>query len=217
MRRKRSRKIGQLLFLRRQGLSSSGVACFVFFVFILTVSDVRSASLEFELDKAETFVEKNDIQGETDDLISENKTPIDAYAHSKQNNDIQKRESIARSFVSGLGALALVLCVFLGLVFVTKLAMPKRRRRLSRSLEVIDSCFIDSKNELTTIRWGKKLILVARSQGRWTPLSELSNEDDVKRFLETNKTENIGNDSSRVPHLFKPLTSLYTKDIVSGE
>ena len=213
MRRKRSREIGWLLFLRRS-LSSIVVACFVIFACLLNIG---SATLGNEFHRTESPVEKSEIHSERRDPRSESKTPIDASIYSKQVERYGKRGTTARSFITSLGTLALVLCVFLGLVFATKLVMPRRGRKLSRSLEIIDSCFVDSKNELTTIRWGEKLILVARGQGRWTPLSELSNEDDVKRFLETNTTEDGGNDPSRFTRLFRSLTSLDTKNTVSGE
>ena len=113
--------------------------------------------------------------------------------------------SFEHALVSGVGALALVLCVFFGLVYLAKILTPKRRRKLSCSLEVIDSCFVDSKSELITVRWGGKLILVARSSGNWTPLSEVSNPEDVDRFLKENASDNDDGGKTERSFFLKPL------------
>lgn len=91
--------------------------------------------------------------------------------------------SISNSMVSTIGALALVLCVFFVLAYLAKIIAPNRKRQLSGSLEIIDSCAVDSKITLTTFRWGNRLLLVAKSSGRLMLLSELKEQQDVERFL----------------------------------
>ena len=183
------------------------------FSFILPFFLVRATtSCGAELERIEKAVEDNEIPAAETVPPTDVKTPIDVSTTLNRIDDTKKRKTVAHSFASSFGVLALVLCAFLGLVYATKLVMPKRCRKLSRSLEIIDSCFIDSKNELTTVLWGEKLILVAKSQGRCMALSEISNKEEVKRFLERNEAEVKESDSLRSKRLFGALTSLKMKE-----
>lgn len=141
-----------------------------------------------------------------EERLTETKTPIDRQTVSEHSVEATREGTWANALVSGIGALALVLCAFFGLVFLTRILVPKRRRKLSHLLDVVDSCFVDSKNELLTLRWGGKLILVARNSGNWTPISEVSNPEDVNRCLEGCVSDNSVEDETVRTGFFKRLS-----------
>ncbi len=111
------------------------------------------------------------------------KTPIAQEAGGERKPYSGGARSGIGALFSSLGALALTLGAFFGLVYLTKLLTPRRTRRLSETLEIVESCPVDSKNELITIRWGRKLILAAKSSGSWTALSEVSDAEEVEQYL----------------------------------
>ena len=135
------------------------------------------------------------------------KTPIDFLTSSDQRKRMSDRETASDSLVTILGALALVLCAFLGLVYITKNILPRRRRILSSSVEIIDLCFLDSKSELMTILWGGKLILLAKSHGCFSTLSELSDKEEINKFLTNSATVKKKVDSTAITRWFKYFSS----------
>ncbi|MBR4751962.1 MAG: flagellar biosynthetic protein FliO [Thermoguttaceae bacterium] len=91
--------------------------------------------------------------------------------------------SYYRVLVSGIGALALVIGVFLGGVYVLKLLAPNKFSRNSDLIEIVDSCCLNRKNELLTIKWGSKLILLSSSLDRTVALSEIVDAKETERIL----------------------------------
>lgn len=112
------------------------------------------------------------------------KTPI----VTKTSNDNRDNMSLSgnsyyRVLVSGIGALALVIGVFLGGVYVLKLLAPNKFSRNSDLIEIVDSCCLNRKNELLTIKWGSKLILLSSSLDRTVALSEIVDAKETERIL----------------------------------
>ncbi len=161
------------------------VAMLVLTAFCQDVVDARQFA--FAKDQISTnFVDEENEAESVDAGVpeSEQRTPIEASKKIARTSPLNKKGTFIQAVVSGIGATALVLCAFLGLVFLMKMLSPKSGRRFSNAIEIVDSCPIDAKSQLTTLRWGKKLVLVARSSGNWTPLSELSDEAQVQSLLD---------------------------------
>jgi len=152
--------------------------------------------------------DSHEVLDETSVADEGRKTPINLSTKFNRPGNLNNRKQVASSLVSSFGALALVICVFLAFVFITKLFLSKDGRKRSRSFEIVDSCFIDAKSVLMTISWCGKLILVAKTQGRMVPLSELTDRDDVKKRLEMLTAGEEKKDSVHFPRLFGPFASL---------
>ncbi|MBP5623176.1 MAG: hypothetical protein J6X44_14310 [Thermoguttaceae bacterium] len=103
--------------------------------------------------------------------------------NNKRDDTALDGSSYYRVLISGVGALALVIGVFLGGIYMLKLLAPNKFSRNSELVEVVDSCCLNRKNELLTIKWGSKLILLSSSLDRTVVLSEMSDPLETERTL----------------------------------
>lgn len=82
-------------------------------------------------------------------------------------------------------AVAIVVTSFVGLLFISSVLRKNQFRRSSSGLlEVLDDLRLDSKHEIVSLRWGERIVLMAKSGDRLVLLSELSDDEDVRRYLE---------------------------------
>ncbi len=112
------------------------------------------------------------------------KTPIVV----KKNKDDRSKavlndSSYYRSIVSVVGSLALTISVFLGGIFILKLLAPNKFSRNTELVEIVDSCCLNRKSELLTIKWGAKLILLSSSDDKTVPVSEISDSKEIEKIL----------------------------------
>lgn len=86
-----------------------------------------------------------------------------------------------RSYFS---AIVIVVVSLTGLLFISSILRKSCFRSSSGLMEVLDVLRLDSRHEIISLRWGQKIVLVAKSGDGWILLSELSDEEDVRRYLE---------------------------------
>lgn len=103
------------------------------------------------------------------------------------------KTSFVGSFVSTVGALALTLGLFFAGVYLLKRLTPNRTAGASGALEIVETSPIGGNFQLLTIRWGKKLILVARSPNGVEPLSETSDPAEIAEILNAARLKGDGN------------------------
>ncbi len=172
--------------------------------FVSTVFAQEELPQELVLSNENVTSSVTENKKSTSFLESEKKTPI-KESEPKSSEIGERRNSYLGSWITGIGALALVLGTFLGGVYCLKLLVPNRFSGKSPLITVLDSCFIGRKTELVTVHWGTKLLLIAFASGcKPIQISEITDPKEVETLLDLmRETKNSGKVKSKVFSLKK--------------
>lgn len=85
-----------------------------------------------------------------------------------------------------------------GLLFVSSVLRKNHLKSAGGLLEVLDVLHLDSRHEIISLRWGERIVLIAKSGDGFILLSELSDEEDVCRYLKKHDFLNAQGSSRKI-------------------
>lgn len=93
--------------------------------------------------------------------------------------------SLTSATLKMVGVLAVVLAVFLGLVFILKKISPLfgRGAVFGREIELLTQYPLGSKKVLTVVRVGEKLLLLGVTEKNINLLTEIKDPDQIRRLI----------------------------------
>ena len=125
---------------------------------------------------------------------------------SGQSRNSHSIPGMNESMVKMGGSLAIVLSLFLGLVWVTKRRRPRGYQLTNQTLEVIGQTPLSKNHTLHIVKLGQRLLLVSAGESEVTCLSEISDPVEIEQLL-TSATTTLPKRST-----FKSLFAQYDQD-----
>lgn len=95
-------------------------------------------------------------------------------------------------------AFIIVVASMVGLLFVSSVLRKNHLKSAGGLLEVLDVLHLDSRHEIISLRWGERIVLIAKSGDGFILLSELSDEEDVCRYLKKHDFLNAQGSSRKI-------------------
>lgn len=124
---------------------------------------------------------KRNLLGEDGNVLTFNGDEEDVLNFEKSETS----PSLGLAWGNFFRAVAIVVTSLIGLLFVSSVLRKNQfRRSPSGLLEVLEDLRLDSKHEIISLRWGERIVLMAKSGDRLVLLSELSDDEDVRCYLE---------------------------------
>ncbi len=136
---------------------------------------------------------RSDVRPPTPDLRSPNsepQSPIGGAAHSGSDaasrgarRELPPTPSTGPALLSMFGSLAIVLALFLGLVWLLRRGMPRGSRIVpSEVVEVLGRAPLTGRQQMHVVRFGNKLLLISVTPGGAETLSEIIEPAEVDRL-----------------------------------
>ncbi len=125
---------------------------------------------------------------------------------SGQSRNSHSVPGLNESMVKMGGSLAIVLSLFLGLVWVTKRRRPRGFQLTNQTLEVIGQTPLSKNHTLHIVKLGQRLLLVSAGESEVTCLSEITDPVEIEQLL-SSATTTLPKHST-----FKSLFAQYDQD-----
>ncbi len=112
-------------------------------------------------------------------------TPLPRPLENNGNNPTGAKKSLMKSFISVVGSLLLVLGIFIGIMCLLKKFVPQDNTVLSSDLiECVGHYPFTPKIQLHLILFGERLLLVVPTSNGLELLSEISDPEILKRYVQ---------------------------------
>jgi flagellar biogenesis protein FliO len=148
-------------------------------------SQVRTASHETQAYPASNGLHFRAQANRTDAVSPASaQTTVELKGPSKASDGrITKPTSPWSTFFSVGFSLGIVVCLFLGVAWMAKRAMPAGSAKLPNEVvEVLGRSTIAPRQQVYVLRFGRKLLLISQQPGQTQTLSEITDEEEVIRL-----------------------------------
>lgn len=143
-------------------------------------------------------------------VFPENQNTSRAISPPSQQAEKSKEDSHAQtgSFVTTLGALGLILMIFLGLVQMWKKRSPQSFRKLPEDIwQELGSTRLDHRYQVRLIRIGSRILVLAQSDTNLHALSEITNAEEVANLVAQCGQKPDAGEKSRFQTLYEQFRS----------
>ena len=164
-----------------------GVCIFMCFYLLseqLSLSLPQSVTTSVLWTKGEEILDVKDASLSDDDIVLNLENHVTAPSRGQWG-------SFFRAFI-------IVVASMVGLLFVSSVLRKNHLKSAGGLLEVLDVLHLDSRHEIISLRWGERIVLIAKSGDGFILLSELSDEEDVCRYLKKHDFLNAQGSSRKI-------------------